>query len=147
MFFVDRKGPPHKQVDVNLPIYRDCFGDLFLPFLLQLKAMEKEKNNFFFFLKKVTKVLVIRKYRPINRRFILHKTSWPQAKKNRMKKKKEVQNGEYGIYIFTHLNQYVKTIRTQLKIGRNSLVVWRTYPKKLKLLVLLIIISLMVMKR
>ena len=80
MFFVDRKGPPHKQVDVNLPIYRDCFGDLFLPFLLQLKAMEKEKNNFFFFLKKVTKVLVIRKYRPINRRFILHITSCQQLK-------------------------------------------------------------------
>ena len=80
MFFVDRTGPPHKQVDVNLPIYRDCFGDLFLPFLLQLKAMEKEKNNFFFFLKKVTKVLVIRKYRPINRRFILHITSYGQLK-------------------------------------------------------------------
>ena len=75
MFFVYGTGPPRKQGGVNLPIYRDCFGDLFLPFLLQLKAMEKEKNNFFFFLKKVTKVLVIRKYRPINRRFILHITS------------------------------------------------------------------------
>jgi len=52
VFFVDRKGPPHKQVDVNLPIYRDCFGDLFLPFLLQLKAMEKEKNQLFLLLKK-----------------------------------------------------------------------------------------------
>jgi len=75
VFFVDRKGPPHKQVNVNLPIYRDCFGDLFLPYLLQLKAMKKEKNQLFLLLKKVTKVLVIRKYRPINRRFILHKTS------------------------------------------------------------------------
>ena len=75
MFFVDRTRPPHKQVNVNLPIYRDCFGDLFLPYLLQLKAMKKEKNQLFLLLKKVTKVLVIRKYRPINRRFILHITS------------------------------------------------------------------------
>ena len=52
MFLSYRTGPPYKLGGVNLPIYRDCFGDLFLPFLLQLKAMEKEKNNFFFFLKK-----------------------------------------------------------------------------------------------
>ena len=34
VFFVYGTGPPHKQGGVNLPIYRDCFGDLFLPFLL-----------------------------------------------------------------------------------------------------------------
>jgi len=38
VFFVDMKGSPHKYGGVNLPIYRDCFGDLFLSYLLQLKA-------------------------------------------------------------------------------------------------------------
>jgi len=90
VFFVDRKGPPHKQVNVNLPIYRDCFGDLFLPFLLQLKAMEKEKNQLFFFLKKVTKVSVIRKYIAINSSFCLDITSYLQAEKltQNLKKKR-----------------------------------------------------------
>jgi len=44
--------------------------------------MEKEKNQLFFFLKKVTKVPVIRKHRPINRRFILHITSYEQFEQN-----------------------------------------------------------------
>ena len=78
MFFVDRKRPPHKQVNVNLPIYRDCFGDLFLPYLLQLKAMKKEKNQLFLLLKKVTKVSVIHKYITINTSFCLYITSWQQ---------------------------------------------------------------------
>ena len=65
---------------VNLPIYRDCFGDLFLPYLLQLKAMKKEKNQLFLLLKKVTKVSVIRKYIAINTSFCLDITSWHPLK-------------------------------------------------------------------
>ena len=75
MFFVDMKGSPHKYGGVNLPIYRDCFGDLFLPYLLQLKAMKKEKNQLFLLLKKVTKVSVIHKYITINTSFCLDITS------------------------------------------------------------------------
>jgi hypothetical protein len=40
--------------------------------------MEKEKNNFFFFLKKVTKVTVIRKCIAINSSFCLDITRWQQ---------------------------------------------------------------------
>ena len=40
--------------------------------------MEKEKNNFFFFLKKVTKVLVIRKWITVNTSFCLDITSCKQ---------------------------------------------------------------------
>ena len=75
MFFVDMKGSPHKYGGVNLPIFGDCFGDLFLPYLLQLKAMKKEKNQLFLLLKKVTKVSVIRKHRPVKRTFVIHITS------------------------------------------------------------------------
>ena len=76
MFFVDMKGSPHKYGGVNLPIFGDCFGDLFLPHLLQLKAMEKEKNQLFLLLKKVTKFTVIRKCIAINSSFCLDITSW-----------------------------------------------------------------------
>ena len=52
MFFVCRKRPPHKWGGLNLPIYRDCFVFLIFSHLLQLKAMEKEKNHLFLLLKK-----------------------------------------------------------------------------------------------
>jgi len=52
--------------------------------------MEKEKNQLFFFLKKVTKVSVIRKYIAINSSFCLDITSYLQAEKltQNLKKKR-----------------------------------------------------------
>jgi len=59
--------------------------------------MEKEKNNFFFFLKKVTKVSVILNHRPINRRFVLHITSWQTLKnENTIQKKTSKVEFNYG---------------------------------------------------
>jgi len=83
----------------GLPINRRCkiypfigivLAIYFYHFYYNKKLWKKKKTNFFFFLKKVTKVLVIRKYRPINRRFILHITSWQQYLNEKQRDEKSI---------------------------------------------------------